>query len=703
MKTKNIIKFSLRIILIVLFLFYTGCEKEKDIEEINGEAIPLETKIPETTKTISDDDWEDNFITLDTSDYTFTFEEEINTEYNFETGDILVSGVDEGYLRKITNVQIANNQIIVQTTQAALTEAIENGETSFTTVLSEQNILKINYLKDGVILDTSNKKSTEQTKLNYDIDTWLNDEIHIEGNFSILPSISSELVIRLFQLKKFQLDFEIEEELNLNSTIGLINEFTDEIRLSGITFQPIVAMIGPVPVVIIPELEFFAGVILDIQSDITTSINQQLSYNTGILYQNSDWTTYNELNRTFTYSPPTISADAEATVYIKPQLSFKIYGTVSPYLAARLYAELDADVSETPWWTLYAGVMVEAGVEMEIFNSELFDYVTNPPLIDIKIPIADASDVGNNQAPALPTNPFPANNAIDQAINPVLSWTCSDPDNDPLTYDVYFGTSSNPPVVNTGQTDTTFNPGTLNNNETYYWKIVAKDDHDNSTEGTVWSFSTSENSTIIDYDGNIYQTVQIGNQIWMAENLKTTHYANGTEITLVESNSAWDNLSLTDKAYCYYDNSSTNGDIYGALYTWTAAMNGIASSDANPSGVQGVCPNGWHIPSDEEWTGLTDYLGGTSDSGGKMKETGTEHWCSPNTSATNESGFTALPGGRRHNYGTFALLVYNAYFWCATEEDSLHAWFRGLGYDKSYVFKNDYYKTVGISVRCVMD
>ena len=118
--------------------------------------------------------------------------------------------------------------------------------------------------------------------------------------------------------------------------------------------------------------------------------------------------------------------------------------------------------------------------------------------------------------------------------------------------------------------------------------------------------------TLVDYDGNFYQTVQIGNQVWMTENLKVTHYADGTTIPLVTDNTAWGNLddNNTDKAYCYYNNDANGeGDIYGTLYTWAAAMNGASSSSANPSGVQGVCPTGWHLPSNAEWTELTDYLG----------------------------------------------------------------------------------------------
>jgi uncharacterized protein (TIGR02145 family) len=220
---------------------------------------------------------------------------------------------------------------------------------------------------------------------------------------------------------------------------------------------------------------------------------------------------------------------------------------------------------------------------------------------------------------------------------------------------------------------------------------------------TVTSGSTS---TVTDYDGNVYQTVQIGNQIWMAENLKTTHYANGSAITLVESNSVWGALSYTDKAYCYYDNSSANANTYGALYTWAAAMNDAAGSSTNPSNVQGACPDGWHLPDDSEWIELTNYLGGSSIVSGKMKEIGTTHWLSPNTGATNESGFTALPAGNRSTDGTdftFNGLRDLAVFWTASEWTSYYAYLNYMRTNDSSVYSYFSYKNCGMSVRCVKD
>jgi len=207
--------------------------------------------------------------------------------------------------------------------------------------------------------------------------------------------------------------------------------------------------------------------------------------------------------------------------------------------------------------------------------------------------------------------------------------------------------------------------------------------------------------TVTDYDGNIYQTVQIGDQCWMAENLKVTHYRNGNSIPSVTDYSAWS--SLTTGAYCNYGNDISNVAVYGRLYNWHAV---------NDS--RGLAPQGWHIPSDTEWKQLEMYLGmsqadvddygwrGTNQ-GGQLKETGTSHWLAPNTGATNISGFTALPAGDRLDTGAFYYIQQYTGFWSTSLAGSNWAWNRGLAYNVSSIDRTGYLKTFGYSVRCVKD
>lgn len=205
-------------------------------------------------------------------------------------------------------------------------------------------------------------------------------------------------------------------------------------------------------------------------------------------------------------------------------------------------------------------------------------------------------------------------------------------------------------------------------------------------------------------DGNVYKTVTIGNQVWMAENLKYLPSVvgpfTGSETTPYYYVYGYDGTNVTDAK------ATANYATYGVLYNWPAAMAGSASSTANPSGVQGVCPAGWHLPSNAEWTELYHYLGGFV-SGGKLKETGTRHWDSPNKGATNETGFAALPGGlRSHAY--YSGIGWSGYWWSSTHTDYNNnhgAYLWCLEYDSGAVENRSYSNSdnYGLSVRCVRD
>ena len=216
---------------------------------------------------------------------------------------------------------------------------------------------------------------------------------------------------------------------------------------------------------------------------------------------------------------------------------------------------------------------------------------------------------------------------------------------------------------------------------------------------------TTSGTFIDSRDGNEYNWVQIGDQVWMAENLAYLPSVNMVADGSEDAAGSYYYVYGYDGTNVADAKATDNYATYGVLYNWTAAMDGEASSTTNPSGIQGVCPAGWHLPSDAEWTELTDYLGGTSVAGGKLKETGTTHWASPNTGATNETGFTALPGGYRDYVynGSFLYIGDNGYWWSATEYDSNHAWYRNMDFNFSDVLSHNNNKELGFSVRCVRD
>lgn len=214
-----------------------------------------------------------------------------------------------------------------------------------------------------------------------------------------------------------------------------------------------------------------------------------------------------------------------------------------------------------------------------------------------------------------------------------------------------------------------------------------------STSDNVFIAFYDPSKVATDYDGNIYNSVTIGTQVWLSENLKTTSYNNGDPI---ETTTPAD-LNIFDEynpPYQWaYEGVEGNVAIYGMLYTWHAATDS-----------RGVCPAGWHLPSDAEWTVLTDFLGGENIAGGKLKETGTTLWMDPNDGATDETGFAALPGGFRHYNGSFDFSGYNGYWWSSTPDNSGYVWTRILSYDSFDVTRNDYLDAaMGASVRCLRD
>jgi len=230
------------------------------------------------------------------------------------------------------------------------------------------------------------------------------------------------------------------------------------------------------------------------------------------------------------------------------------------------------------------------------------------------------------------------------------------------------------------------------------------------TDGTQYAFAVSEvnaggesglsnvvtaTPNVVDIDGNVYHTVKIGTQVWMVENLKTRRYNNGAPIPLDTNSSTWG--GLTTGAYCWYNNDSvSNKNAYGALYNWYAVSIGK------------LAPTGWHVPTDSEWTVLTMYVnntyyGGLDSAGGALKSTGTTYWPSPNTSSTNSSGFSALPGGYRNGAGPFGNIGFYGYWWSSTAYGASNSWDRSMEFDGAFVSRSFPNSKTGFSVRCVRD
>ena len=274
---------------------------------------------------------------------------------------------------------------------------------------------------------------------------------------------------------------------------------------------------------------------------------------------------------------------------------------------------------------------------------------------------------------------------------------------------VCWSTSQNPTISSGGKTSDgigggvfTSKLGNLIPNTLYYVRAYATN-RGGTAYGNEVSFKTNSLTNLIDADSNIYKTIAIGSQVWMKENLRVSKFRNGSAIPTNLTDAAWQ--STTSGAFAIYNNNIGNDTIYGKLYNWYAV--------ADP---RGLCPAGWHVPTEQDWQLLTKYLDQTADTsqccsnsaGGKMKSIGTLQsasglWQDPNAYATNISGFSGLPGGCRLYDGSYPFSGYYGHWWTSTEKTSVNAWRRFLGHEIGHINRSFEAKVSGYSVRCIKD
>ncbi len=246
-------------------------------------------------------------------------------------------------------------------------------------------------------------------------------------------------------------------------------------------------------------------------------------------------------------------------------------------------------------------------------------------------------------------------------------------------------TPSQSPLTGNSNVDISTDLTGLTPGTTYHFRVKATNEL-----GTIYSNDLSFTTYVVaDVDNNLYHSVTIGTQTWLQENLRTTHYNDGGSIPLVTGNTEWNNLS--SPGYCWYDNNEEKYKAtYGALYNWYTVNTGK------------LCPSGWHVPTNAEWITLTNYLGGESVAGDKLKEAGTAHWGDINT-GTNESGFTALPGGIRKDNGTYADIGFSSQWWSISPILPTSSYSTMLYYNSCSIVRGGSSNVSGLSIRCIKD
>lgn len=341
----------------------------------------------------------------------------------------------------------------------------------------------------------------------------------------------------------------------------------------------------------------------------------------------------------------------------------------------------------------------------------------------------------HNYPPTEPIAIFPLNGAVNVDTSFFLRWSSSDHETEMLTYTILLD-GNNPPeteLVSSSVQDS-LSVSNLEYDSTYYWQIIVLDEFGHEVESDVFSFRTKTNCSLTDIDGNTYPCAQFGTQIWMTQNLRVSRYADGTSIAYLPETTDWDTVTAISKAFCFYDTIGTgyelyNTEIFGGLYTWAAATNN-QSSETNPSNLQGICPDGWHMPSDEEWTQLerfiaengyaydnTQYDGSETNDEARLKiakamatDWGWQHSTIEGSIGNNDyelkrnsTNFSIVPAGQNIRNGNYIGIGRSTGFWTASNYNYSQAKQRIFQSSVLYVLSSTVLKHYASSIRCVKD
>lgn len=345
--------------------------------------------IPETTHVLTEDTTKHlSAISEDGSKFIFT--EGTPKLDAIKSGEVIVSGVSQvaptGFLRKVTGVTSANDQIVIITQPATLEEAIQQGSVQISRRLSPKDI-EASMNRAGVVLETRSTSRLEDNffiEVNdvvlYDGDDDLAttyDQIKANGSIELAPDFYFNLVICDWQLQELTFINNTTEIAELEFVTGVeIPLIEREHELARYPFAPITIFVGFVPIVLKPVLTVNIGIDGSVHVGVTTSVTQEITLTAGLRYEDSTWNPVNDFSNEFRYNPPTLSAGLDVKGYAGSQISLLLYGVTGPYVEVNAFLKLEADIFATPWWKLYGGLEVPAGVKTEIFGRTIADYET---------------------------------------------------------------------------------------------------------------------------------------------------------------------------------------------------------------------------------------------------------------------------------------------------------------------------------------
>ena len=399
---KKIGSFTLLLFLISFLTFFQSCKKDENPTNPSEES----TSIPATTKYFNQSDYNSYFLGFSSDSTQLYFNKNVDTKFNLKTNDMVVFSEGNGLLRKITNIQTTDSQLVVSTVQGTLEEAIENGRIEYSGALSKNNVQKVEILADGVRYVDNLKKQNEndfdfqiENEVLYDVDGNLsttNDQIRLNGSFTLNSDVFVIIDVKGFKLQYAKYGFETNNNENLSLDAIVQYNLSKELEIARVTFTPIWVQVGLLTVVIIPDLRIKIGITGYANAGVSTSVENEFHFEAGSEYNIGDgWQPYKTFTDNFNYNPPSLTANCGAKAYIKPELNMAVYGVLAGYAYGEAYGKIEADLLQTPWWKLFVGYNLGIGARAEILGHDLFDYSLDDLISEEKL-IAQA---GSNSTP----------------------------------------------------------------------------------------------------------------------------------------------------------------------------------------------------------------------------------------------------------------------------------------------------------------
>jgi hypothetical protein len=380
----------------VLLLVIMACSKGGDTTIQTTAAV-----VPATTK-ILDSSSSSNLSSVSPDGVQLTFSGTTPQISSFNVGDVVVSDASssapDGILRKITSIDTSGGQVVVNTTGATIEEAIQKGSWSITQSLDSNQSLKAVHVAQGVKIKASVSLGTFDVSIN---NVSLSDNIFANGSISIKPSYTFSGEVDNFKLKKLTFTSTTNETctITLSSNASLV-DYNKSIEIAKYNMPTLTILVGSFPIVITPVLTVNVGLSGNVSVGISTGIGQEATYTNGLSYDSgSGWSTIKDQTKSFTFTPPTVTAAATAKCYAGPKLELLLYGSAGPYASADGYLELDANPLNNPWWQLYGGIEASAGVELTILSHLVASYSAN--VFDERVLITQAD---GGYVPPVPSN-----------------------------------------------------------------------------------------------------------------------------------------------------------------------------------------------------------------------------------------------------------------------------------------------------------